>query len=234
VKQVIMISLLLLVSGCYSPGEVIQPRPVVNAPPLKGIWHVVRKGETVKSLSKRCRISANVVRELNGLDEGARLRVGESVFLHEAKRKICNRKRKRRPPPPPPAKKWTWPVKKGTITSRFGVQRGKRRRHRGVDIAARTGTKIVAARKGTVIFSGTRGNYGRVVIIEHSGEYVTVYAHNSKNIAELGDEVAMGQKIGEVGSTGRSTGPHLHFEIRYKGTAVDPMAKNRLPPGEYR
>jgi murein DD-endopeptidase MepM/ murein hydrolase activator NlpD len=87
----------------------------------------------------------------------------------------------------------------------------------------------VAARAGTVIFSGNRDGYGRVIIIEHASDFVTVYAHNSKNIAEAGDEVAKGQLIGEVGNTGRSTGPHLHFEIRYRGNPVDPMKKNRLP-----
>ena len=214
----------------------------MHAPELVGVWHVTRKGESVKTLSRYCGISALDIRELNGLEENAKLKPGQHIFLYGTDRVICERGKKRKvkrkgprkTPIPDGITKWTWPVKKGRISSRFGAQRGKRRKHRGVDIAAVTGTTIVAAKSGTVIYSGTRGNYGRVIIIEHPGNYVTVYAHNSKNIAEVGDKVTKGQKIGEVGNTGRSTGAHLHFEIRRGGKAVDPMGKGLLPSGEYK
>ncbi len=233
-KRALAASLMIILTGCPDPVVRMPDRPPMHAPELVGVWHKARKGDTIKSLSRRCGISAQDIRELNGLDDHTKLKAGQPIFLYGIDRLICERVKRTPTPPRPPASKWTWPVKKGRITSRFGAQRGKRRRHRGVDIAAQTGTKIVAARAGTVIFSGTQDGYGRVIIIEHPGEFVTVYAHNSKNIAEEGDEVAKGQVIGEVGNTGRSTGPHLHFEMRYRGTPVDPMKRNRLPAGEYR
>ncbi len=231
-KRLLLVSILLLLQGCPQPITVVPDREPMHAPELVGVWHKTRKGETVKSLSRRCGISAQDIRELNGLDDHTKLKAGQPIFLYGIDRLICNRGKKNQPPKPirVPVAKWMWPVKKGRITSRFGARRGKRRKHRGVDIAADTGTKIVAARAGTVIFSGNRDGYGRVIIIEHASEFVTVYAHNSKNIAEAGDEVAKGQLIGEVGNTGRSTGPHLHFEIRHRGNPVDPMRNNRLPP----
>jgi len=114
-----------------------------------------------------------------------------------------------------------WPVK-GKITSRFGLRKG--RQHDGIDIAAKKGTKIVAAGSGKVIFSGKGPTgYGNMIIIKHSSNYVTVYAHNSKNRVRVGKRVKKGETIGYVGSTGRSTGPHLHFEIRKKLVPQNPL-----------
>jgi len=111
---------------------------------------------------------------------------------------------------------------RGMLTSRFGSRWG--RRHEGIDIAARTGTPVNAADGGKIIFSGTSGNYGKLVKINHGGGYVTYYAHNSKLLVSEGDKVFKGQKIAEVGSTGRSTGPHLHFEVRKNGKPVNPLS----------
>ena len=91
-----------------------------------------------------------------------------------------------------------------------------------MDIAAKAGTPIVAARSGRVIFSGRLGGYGNVVILRHSGDYETVYAHNRKNRVKKGQKVREGEKIAEVGSTGKSTGPHLHFEVRHENQAKNP------------
>ncbi|MDQ3147745.1 MAG: M23 family metallopeptidase [Actinomycetota bacterium] len=111
-----------------------------------------------------------------------------------------------------------WPAA-GRVTSEFGRRWG--RLHAGIDIAAPTGTPIYAAAAGTVIFSGVQGGYGNVVIIDHGG-FTAVYAHQSSRIASTGQSVARGQAIGRVGSTGHSTGPHLHFETRYGGTPRNP------------
>jgi len=108
----------------------------------------------------------------------------------------------------------------GTLTSRFGPRWG--RMHNGVDLAAPVGTPIRAADGGRVIFSGWDGGFGNVIRIDHENGYVTVYAHNSANLVRVGERVAQGQHIANMGSTGNSTGSHLHFEIRRNGSPVDP------------
>lgn len=115
----------------------------------------------------------------------------------------------------------TTPIK-GILTSTFGEQRGGYY-HKGVDLAANTGTKIQAALDGTVSFSGVADGYGKVVIVDHSDNLQTVYAHCSKLNVSPGEQVLRGQVIAEVGNTGDSTGPHLHFEIRVDGVPIDPL-----------
>ncbi|AFS79835.1 peptidase M23B [Gottschalkia acidurici 9a] len=110
---------------------------------------------------------------------------------------------------------------RGTITSRFGARWGKS--HQGIDIGARIGTPITASDGGTVIYSGyNNGGYGYMVEIDHGNGYVTRYAHCSKLYVNKGDKIAKGDVIAAVGNTGRSTGPHLHFEVRKNGVAQNP------------
>jgi murein DD-endopeptidase MepM/ murein hydrolase activator NlpD len=98
-----------------------------------------------------------------------------------------------------------------------------KRFHAGIDIPAPTGTNIIAASAGRVAFAGTQGGYGRTVIIDHGGGIMTLYAHNSQLLVSEGDQVTQGKVIAKAGSTGMSTGPHLHFEVRKNGKYVDPM-----------
>ncbi len=118
---------------------------------------------------------------------------------------------------------YIWPVE-GRISSHFGPRNisGGSKNHKGVDIAVPKGTEVMAARAGTVIWSGWNGGYGYLVKIEHEDGSVTYYGHNSELIAQVGDEVEQGDVIALSGSTGQSTGPHCHFEIRIDGTPVDP------------
>ena len=112
----------------------------------------------------------------------------------------------------------------GTISSRFGVRSSIRRSaHTGLDIATSSGTPIVAAASGTVSFAGWKGSYGNLVAITHSNGVQTYYAHCSKLYVSAGQTVSQGQSIAAVGSTGNSTGPHLHFEIRINGVAYNPQ-----------
>ncbi|MGE5561003.1 MAG: peptidoglycan DD-metalloendopeptidase family protein [Chloroflexota bacterium] len=116
---------------------------------------------------------------------------------------------------------FVWPTM-GVITSRFGY-RG-REYHTGLDIGAPLGTAVLAADSGTVVDAGWHGNLGRYVLIDHGGGHIkTTYAHMSSIAVAIGDTVEKGQLIGRVGNTGRSTGPHLHFEVRVDGKAVNPL-----------
>jgi len=114
----------------------------------------------------------------------------------------------------------------GELTSGFGWRRdpftGQRAWHGGVDIAAPEGTPVRASRDGTVVFSGRKGGYGNLVVVEHPGGMRTFYGHNRANSVTEGQSVKAGQVLAEVGQTGRATGPHLHFEVRVGEEAVDP------------
>jgi murein DD-endopeptidase MepM/ murein hydrolase activator NlpD len=114
----------------------------------------------------------------------------------------------------------------GRISSRFGMRvhpiTGRQRMHSGMDIAAPTGTPVRAAAGGVVSFAGSRGGYGNTVIIDHPDGTQTLYAHKHTLGVQAGESVRAGQAIGTVGSTGQSTGPHLHFEVRRNGEPLDP------------
>jgi len=112
------------------------------------------------------------------------------------------------------------------VTSGFGMRRdpftGRPEHHNGVDLAAARGTPIRPAMAGEVVFSGWQRGYGRMVIIRHQEGFETVYAHNAKNLVKVGDRVGSSTPVAQAGSSGRSTGPHVHFEVRCNGRAVDP------------
>lgn len=120
-----------------------------------------------------------------------------------------------------------WPVRSGYITSWFGYRMHpilkKYHLHSGVDFAGKRGTPIFATADGVVIFSGSESGYGRIVKIRHMNGLVTCYAHNQKNLVKKGSLVKKGQIIAKLGSSGRSTGPHVHFEVRRHGKATNPM-----------
>jgi len=112
----------------------------------------------------------------------------------------------------------------GVITSRFGVRSSLRKSsHTGLDIAAGTGTPIGAAASGTVTFSGRKGSYGNMIVITHPNGVQTYYGHCSKLYVSAGTQVSQGETIAAVGSTGNSTGPHLHLEVRVNGVAYNPQ-----------
>jgi len=120
----------------------------------------------------------------------------------------------------PSAAGFIWPVN-GAVVSGFGMRWG--RLHEGIDIAATTGTPIWAAAAGTVIHAGWLGGYGNLVVVDHGNGLATAYAHASAILVSLGQQVSQGETVALVGSTGNSSGPHLHFEVRVNGVAVDPL-----------
>jgi murein DD-endopeptidase MepM/ murein hydrolase activator NlpD len=130
-------------------------------------------------------------------------------------------------PPALGAPKLEWPVTPVVFTSFFGYRRDpitdEVRFHTGVDLGASRGTLVNAAAPGRIVFSGWSGGYGQMIVVQHPSGYQTVYAHLSNIIVPDGVAVEAGQPLGQVGSSGRSTGPHLHFELRNGGVPVDPM-----------
>jgi len=125
------------------------------------------------------------------------------------------------------------PVNKGWISSAYGKRidpiSGKRRLHHGVDFAGKVGTPVHAVAAGVVVESGEASAYGNRIEIKHADGYTTVYAHNQKNLVKVGSMVAKGDVIALLGNTGRSTGPHVHFEVRKQGKVVNPARFIRAP-----
>lgn len=237
----------VLLWGCGARG----PVPAVDAdevPELVGVWYVVERGDSISTIAQRHGVPVEDVVELNGLVDPDKLEVGQPLFLYGIEELLERRGRaaatgggsasaggKAGAKPAGGAKapgkaggkaggggRFVWPVDTGTLTSGFG-RRG-RRLHKGIDIAADPGTAIKAAAAGEVIYSDNKQRgYGNLVIIQHADDFVTVYAHNRRNLVDEGEAVRQGAVIAELGNTGRSTGPHLHFEIRLKSKAVDPL-----------
>jgi len=118
------------------------------------------------------------------------------------------------------------PIKSGWISSFFGMRTdpftGLQEKHEGMDFAGKLGSDVIAVATGVVIWSGDRYGYGKMIEINHGNGYVTRYGHNQKLLVKVGDTVKKGERVALMGSTGRSTGPHVHFEVLYKGRVIDP------------
>jgi murein DD-endopeptidase MepM/ murein hydrolase activator NlpD len=119
------------------------------------------------------------------------------------------------------------PITKGWISSYYGMRThplsGRREMHKGIDFAGKLGGKVIAVAKGVVTYAGKRYGYGNVIDIAHGNGYTTRYAHNSRLLVSVGDTVEKGFQIAEIGSSGRSTGPHVHFEVLKKGREINPV-----------
>jgi lipoprotein NlpD len=199
---------------------------------LRGAWHIVAEGETSASIARQAGIPLEDFLEINGLRKNDNLDPGRPVFVLAS----SNEPDKAASAPQvnvaaqggagsnAPLR---WPVAAPRLSSPFGKRWGKD--HDGIDMAAPIGTSVYAAAAGNVIYSGdqVRG-YGNMVVLRHTDGLVTVYAHNSLLLVHSGDKVVAGQEIARVGDTGRSTGPHLHFEVRRGDNPQDPMPF--LPP----
>lgn len=197
----------LAVSGCASSPPPAQP----------AVYHVVAPGENLYRIGLRYGVPAAVIARANGISDVTQISVGQRLYIPGTGRRS---EAMRRMPHDAAGLRFGWPVK-GRLTSRFGL-RGNRP-HEGIDLGAPPGTPIFAAEAGRVIHSGRLGAYGKAVIVKHSGAYRSFYAHARRLFVEKGEFVERGQKIAEVGATGRATGPHLHFEIRRGETPHDPL-----------
>jgi len=199
-------------------SRLLQIGQVLRIPNQDGIMSTVLEDDTLETIAERYRSDAEAIRIANQLFSNTAL-PGSTLFVPggrlswEARQEING-------------DLFIWPVA-GRITSNFGWRRdpfgsGRREFHNGLDIAARMGTPIRAAMAGRVSAAGWDNVFGNFVIITHPRGYRTLYGHMSRIRVRQGAYVGAGQHIGDVGSTGRSTGPHLHFTVFRHGTAINP------------
>jgi lipoprotein NlpD len=196
---------------------------------------VVKPGETPASIAKEAGIPLEDLLEINGLRRGQPLEPGRLVFILGSAGPTTPADATALAPalpadptaPSEASSPLRWPLAKPMLTSLFGKRWG--RDHEGIDMKAPTGTPVLAAADGEVVYAGDRvRGYGNMVVLQHAGDMLTVYAHNSLLLVHAGDRVTAGQEISRVGDTGHSTAPHLHFEVRRKQEPQDPL--QFLPP----
>ncbi|HOB28631.1 MAG TPA: M23 family metallopeptidase [Bacillota bacterium] len=185
------------------PGECIEILTVV------GCVHDVKEGETIAAIADAYGVDETVIFQANEisptsiLSRGERIIVPGGVSSHDSRRLT-----------------FQWPLQ-GTLTSGYGWRNGKF--HYGIDLAAAYGTAFYAAAGGQVTWAGYRGSYGIMIEVDHGDGYRTRYGHAHKVAVSVGQWVKPGQKLGYVGLTGNTTGPHLHFEIHAGGKKVNPL-----------
>jgi murein DD-endopeptidase MepM/ murein hydrolase activator NlpD len=224
---VFFISAVFFLNTCARHKVLLEkPSPTQG---MKGVYHVVERHQTLYRICKTYGVNLKEVSSFNRISDPSNIQTGQRIFIPGVKKvlkveiyiddvveeqgektKIVYKKLD-----------FIWPVE-GKIKDVF--EEAEDRRHQGIDISSPLGTPIRASHAGMVIYSNsTIKGYGNLIILRHSEEYVTVYAHNQMNLVEEGTWVEKGQIIGKVGRTGRASGPHLHFEIRKSNKALDPM-----------
>jgi murein DD-endopeptidase MepM/ murein hydrolase activator NlpD len=218
-----------------------------------GYYYTVEKGDTIYSISKRYDVDPDRLMKENDINDPRKLSVGKKLRIPrvegngpirprefddtpiprstpDPRDNAVDRVRDKVTPPPPqkkPVLEMTWPAK-GVVLRPFGKGADGRSTD-GIEIGAPLGSNVVAAAEGEVILASDEyPAYGKLLVIKHKHELVTLYAHNRKLLVRKGDKVAKGQAIAEIGDTGRVSKPTLHFEVRLVSTPVDPM--KYLPP----
>lgn len=192
----------------------------LRIPSMDGLVHSVKKGESLNSISVKYHVSVEELADTNDLTTH-QLHVGQELFIPGAKMDATSLRKAM-------GELFTYPIKASwRLTSRFGSRKdpftGVQSNHTGIDMACPTGTPIYAAMSGSVVYSGWSNIFGNYVIINHGNGYQTLYGHMSKILARKGQSVSQGTRIGLVGSTGYSTGPHLHLTVYKNGRLVDPL-----------
>jgi murein DD-endopeptidase MepM/ murein hydrolase activator NlpD len=184
--------------------------------PKDGVLHTVKSGETVSAIAAAYGVSEEAVRQANGILNGEPP-AGTRLYIPQPKTVPLGSSTT--------SQGFIWPVR-GVISSPFGPRihpiYGIPSFHTGIDIAVPEGTPVRAAAGGVVTFSGWQEGFGLLVTIDHGNGYETYYGHLSKLLVSAGQSVSAGDVIALSGNTGLSTGPHLHFEVHYLGTPVDP------------
>ncbi|MBI3329840.1 MAG: peptidoglycan DD-metalloendopeptidase family protein [Nitrospinae bacterium] len=233
----------------HPPSLRIMPRKAKHSElnrALDFLTHLVHRGETLSHIAETYGTNVEALRIVNRLEDQDHLRAGEELFIpnegilsiFQPERTIRTRNLafyldiQRQAEQHAHAQingkpGFMWPAE-GMLTSLFGTREhamggGSTQLHTGIDISIPTGTSVHAALEGTIVFSGYNGAYGKVVKIDHMDGFSSFYAHNSRIFVYPGQFVKRGQVISLSGSTGRSTGPHLHFEVHKDDWPVDPL-----------
>ena len=190
--------------------QTIRPGQELRIPPVPGAGRTVKEGDTLESIAKRFKVNPEVIVIANELQPGAPLVAGTYLFVPGGQLPIPERT------PGLATGLLRWPAR-GWISAYYTTG------HPGIDIAAAHGVPIYAADGGVVRSAGWNGGYGNQVVIDHRNGFVTTYSHLSRYFFGAGQLVAKGSMIGHNGSTGNSTGPHLHFEVIRNGYYVNPL-----------
>ena len=215
----------LVATGCHFGGAA----PLhAESPP--GSWYVIAPGENLEVIARRADVPMDDLVEINGLADASEARPGRLIFVLASRGQppaIDGRapvEAQGLPPLTAARAPLRWPLATGRIFvgSPFGTREG--RPHEGIDLPAPVGTPVFAAGDGRVVYAGNgiRG-YGNLVVVRHSGDLLTVYAHNSVLLVAQGQPVRAGDRIALVGQSGHATGPHLHFEVRAGQIPRNPM-----------
>lgn len=213
--------------------DTIKPGQKLKILPVSGVAHTVKSGDTLESVAKRYDTGSQGILDFpfNDVPDDFKLQVGQVLIVPDGvppESKIPPKPKSRVMFAQGPQSTFTapgggnfmWPTSFQMISTNFAWW------HPGIDMANRAAPAIGASDGGTVVQAGWPDNYGygNRVVIDHGNGYQTLYAHLSNVYVSVGQSVSRGQTVGQMGSTGRSTGTHLHFEIRYKGIAVNPLA----------
>jgi len=197
----------------------------VKIPNQRGLLYTVNKGDTLEDIALEKGVSIRKIIRVNRILNPSEIKPGTDLFIPGIKVSHSYSKELLKSSGIPA--KFGQPCRKSRISSRFGYRKdpftGRRAFHSGVDFAPGYGAKAVAAMGGKVTYAGYMGGYGKLVVIKHANGFTTRYGHLSRILVRKGRYVSQGQQVGKVGSTGRSTGPHLHFEVRRNGKPQNPL-----------
>ncbi len=205
----------------------LKPGTTLRIPNQDGILYEVKKGDTLEKIAKKFGIYTEAVMAANDLSAVQTLQEGKSLFLPGAKpiTVVQQIQSVSGNVSGSSSQGFRWPMR-GRISSPFGWRRDpftKRQDfHTGIDIKGARGTSIGAAKAGTVTYAGWMGGYGRVVVVNHGGGYTSLYAHCDRLLVRKGQKVSAGQLVARCGASGRATGTHLHFEVRYHNKPINP------------
>ena len=198
----------------------LKPGQKIIIPNRNGLLYTIKQNENIEEVASKYDIQLNRILAFNKIDEISDIEIGDDIFLPGAKYTLDERIEKF-------GQMFSLPVTVTRISSLFGYRvhpiTKVRTKHTGVDIPGSLNTPVYAARKGKVIFAGYSGGYGNLVIVRHDKGYTTYYGHLNKITTKIGANVGVGVMIGRMGSTGNSTGSHLHFEVRRNGEALNPI-----------
>jgi murein DD-endopeptidase MepM/ murein hydrolase activator NlpD len=213
----------IISTNVFTNVHAIQPGDTILVPNLRGIFVRVDEGDTILKYATNYKVAPDFIMEVNRLNSN-QLVPGQKLFLPGVRFQHMERAYAL-------GEAFAKPVR-GRLTSRFGfrIDPFTRRKgyHTGIDIAAPRGTPVHAAQGGRVIFAGPKYGYGNAVIIDHRFGYSTLYGHLDSWSVRRGQRVRSGQVVGRVGSTGRSTGPHVHFEIWLRNRKIDPLTQTNM------